>query len=744
MTVTNFDTAGHPMMRFDTNGSAVDAHDGEIQQFTYQGVTRYYWYGTEDDCGLGWGLTAISGNKNPTPWCGYAVYSSDDLNTWTREGTIASDADPAIAATCNWNSCWRPHVVFDPNTDLYVAWGNTEQAPSGYSAWTSPSPAGPWTFRGNPAVRTNAGAIGPYYPANGDEALFVDDDGTGYVVITDGGAGGYSPVVERLTPDFLNSTGATSSEPITGAESPSMFKHGGRYYTFVSKPNAGFSTTGTGYLWATDPLGPWTWGGFISPDSFGGQPTFSGTWRTTDGRSINVYQSDLWYQPGTLARNQGLAGFDLSPITWAPDGTTPVLTRTPAWTENLRFADTGATDHLLPSSAFHAPDAGNWYVSCDVRSGSERSFTFVAPSTGVLTDLKVAVARNGYPNDSGHLDLTAGSNAPGAPVLATTTIPASGPGWSARAYTWHPDVGITSGATYTVTLHSANSAAQSCYGLTAVTGATTMGAAYRATSSAGPWTATGETIKFDLAIRPTVPRGATVVSGPTRLADTQVEAGYTTSVQIEGVGNVPAAGVIGAWVNVTVAGPDADGALVAYPGDGPTSGASTFPYRAGQVRAYAAVVGVGGDGTIRISSSANARVIVDLFGWVTDDTLDSANGRLQVMPAAGTRGRHHPRPRWHARRPDQRGRRALGSERGAGQHHRPDADRRHLHLGRSDGPVEQRHLRCVGVGRRGRGRQPRARPALADRLAHADQRLRAGRHHGRPHRLRQSRHGSRR
>ncbi len=632
VTVTNFDPAGHPITRFDVSGAAVDAHDGEIQQFTYRGVTRYYWYGTQDDCGIGWGRTAISGAKNPTPWCGYGIYSSDDLNTWTYEGQIASGLDPNIEKTCSWNSCWRPRVVFNPNTDLYVAWGNTLLGPSGYTVWTSPSPTGPWTMRGNPTVATNVGGIGPSAPANQDEALYVDTNGTGYVVITDASAGDYTPVVEQLTPDFLDSTGASTSLPITQTESPSMFRHGGRYYLFVSKPNAGFTPTGTAYLWATNPLGPWTYGGLLSADSFGGQPTFTGTWQTTDGRSIVVYQSDLWYHPGVLERNQGLAGYDVSPVTWAGDGVTPILAPTPTWSEKLRFTDSGVADRTLPDSGFHAPDAGNWYVTCDVRNGTRRSFTFQAPSTGVLTDLEIPVARSEYPNDSGHLDLTPGANA-ATSALATAVVPLSGPGWTARPYVWHPDVTVTAGATYTVVLRSANTNSDhSCYGFTYTSGGSAMGDAF--SSTGGVFAATGETVKFDLAIRATVPRGAVVANRSARLALAQVEAGYGMQVRVSGVGDIPASGVIGAWVNLTVSNPDAAGTLVAYPGDGPATTANVFPYQTGQTRSYAALVRVGYDGTIRVASSANATVQVDVTGWVMDDTVDGGSGRLEILPSA--------------------------------------------------------------------------------------------------------------
>src|SRR3954452_18030697 len=75
--VTNFDNAGNQVVRFDTRGNAVDAHDGEIAVF---GGT-YYLYGTAYDCGYRW-------NVGGTPCCGFKVYSSTDLVHWNDRGYL--------------------------------------------------------------------------------------------------------------------------------------------------------------------------------------------------------------------------------------------------------------------------------------------------------------------------------------------------------------------------------------------------------------------------------------------------------------------------------------------------------------------------------------------------------------------------------------------------------------------------------------------------------------------------------
>ena len=66
-----------------------------------------------------------------------------------------------------------------------------------YGVATSAVPQGPFrVVNANIALR---------YSDDGDENIFVDDDGTGYIIYTSL-AEGHSMSIERLTPDFLNST----------------------------------------------------------------------------------------------------------------------------------------------------------------------------------------------------------------------------------------------------------------------------------------------------------------------------------------------------------------------------------------------------------------------------------------------------------------------------------------------------------------------------------------------------------
>ena len=225
----NFDEAGHQVMRFDTEGDPIDAHDGAIAQFG----NRYYLYGTSYDCGYQWTVN--------DRFCGFKVYSSPDLEHWTDEGHVA----PARA--CQF--CFRPHVTYNARTDKYVMWVNDQSVTDRFRAYTADKPIGPFTEAPIPDLPDDT-----YCTADLD--LFVDDDGTGYLACS---RSNWHIAVIELTDDYLSTTGRFAVTGVTRVEAPAMFKRDGTYYLAMSDPNCGYCTgTGTSYLTAKDPLGTWT------------------------------------------------------------------------------------------------------------------------------------------------------------------------------------------------------------------------------------------------------------------------------------------------------------------------------------------------------------------------------------------------------------------------------------------------------------------------------------------------------
>lgn len=252
-TTVNGDERG-ATIRFDVDGNAIDAHDGEIRRFG----DRYFLYGTSYGCGFEW-------QRPGSPFCGFRSYSSPDLVHWTDEGPLFAAAGPLWQVRCDGRSygCYRPHVAFNERTQRYVLWINSYDVGQGYHVFESERPEGPFVEREVPRLAVNGGI--PPGVNNGDHDLFVDEDGTAYLVYTDWRRGG-DIVVEELDERWLTGTGRHVRLGVTATEAPSMFRRGDRYYVTLSDPNCGYCTTGTSYFSAGAPLGPWE--GRAEPDSW--------------------------------------------------------------------------------------------------------------------------------------------------------------------------------------------------------------------------------------------------------------------------------------------------------------------------------------------------------------------------------------------------------------------------------------------------------------------------------------------
>jgi hypothetical protein len=306
--LVNFDDAGHQMVRRDANGNALDAHDGGLALF--DGV--YYLYGTTYACGFAW-------QKAGTPFCGFRSYASTDLTSWVDRGLLFDATTPTWQSRCNGSTygCYRPHVIYNASTKRYVLWINSYDNPSGFHAFQSSTPSGPFIEAPFPVVAVNA-SVPLSQIHNGDENLFVDLDGKGYLVYTDWVAGG-DILVEELDASHLTGTGRFVRLGLRSTEAPAMFRRADLYYITYSDPNCGYcGGTGTSYRTSSSPLGPWQTGKKVSSDSCGGQPSHVTVFPGTGGDSLFLYQSDLW-QNG--APNETKANLFWGLLTFGTNGT---------------------------------------------------------------------------------------------------------------------------------------------------------------------------------------------------------------------------------------------------------------------------------------------------------------------------------------------------------------------------------------------------------------------------------------
>lgn len=124
---------------------------------------------------------------------------------------------------------------------------------------------------------------------------------------------------------------------------------------------------------------------------------------------------------------------------------------------------------------------------------------------------------------------------------------------------------------------------------------------------------------------------------PARIADTRTEgrpvvAGADREIAVTGVGGVPATGVEAVVVNLTATGSTASTDLQLYPaGAEPAVRTSNLNLGRSQTRANLAVVKVGRDGRIGVSTAGGrTHVVLDVVGWYGE-------GGLRFVPAAPVR-----------------------------------------------------------------------------------------------------------
>ena len=445
-TLINFNAKGLQVTRFDSVAAAIDAHDGEIAYFG--GI--FYLYGTSYDCGYEWG------NKS-APFCGFKVYTSFDLVNWTDRGLLFDAATPLWQSRCNGGTygCYRPHVIYNKKTGLYVLWINVYDNRVGYRVFTSKTPAGPFMEIAEPtlAVNNNAPVAGLN---NGDHDTFVDDDGTGYLAYTDWRTGG-SIVIEKLNSDYTSGTGQYMKNITPGqTEAPALMKRNGRYYLLYSDPNCGYcSGTGTAYRTAPSPLGPWSAGVRISDNSAGGQPSFVSTIKL-GAKVIFLYGSDLW---NNGAKNEALANFYWAPLTFSADGSIDPIERQNKVSVALR-PDAAPKPSAADLDSTSGVDGFTSY--CDIGANVQRSQSFVATRTGALSAVSFSTFKNGDPDAGLTVEIYQANDAfqPVGIALSSILILPDAIGWSAKYTTVHPNIFVKSGARYAIVVKSPSTRAR--------------------------------------------------------------------------------------------------------------------------------------------------------------------------------------------------------------------------------------------------------------------------------------------
>ena len=197
--------------------------------------------------------------------------SSDDMVNWTDHGAIEVAGSNGVAkwANCSWAPC-AAHKTINGKEKFFLYFCN---GGNGVSVLTADSPIGPWTDPLGKALITRATPNCSDVVWLFDPAVFVDDDGTGYLCFGGGVPEGQeahpkTSRIVKLGSDMVSLDGVPQT-----IDAPYIFEDSGinkigdkYYYTYCSNWNTsgnsyGLTSGAIEYMVSDNPMGPYTYGG---------------------------------------------------------------------------------------------------------------------------------------------------------------------------------------------------------------------------------------------------------------------------------------------------------------------------------------------------------------------------------------------------------------------------------------------------------------------------------------------------
>ncbi|BCW34993.1 hypothetical protein StoSoilA2_10490 [Arthrobacter sp. StoSoilA2] len=338
----------------DNNGNLLQAHGGQVvTSKDPQGRTIYYLYGEDRTNGYhsspgvhayssydlynwkdeGVALKAMSSadqfTNDPYFQSLYSGYTTEQKNAVYRDlGTVPVDGQtPPILE--------RPKVIYNAATHKWVMWvhadgpsatSTAQYAKANAGVAISDSPFGPFryidSYRLHKAAAGDPTNLAPNNPGMArDMNLFVDDDGTGYIIYSS--EENKTMFISKLNADYtyLSASPDTAVEGVDfrrafvndSRESPAIFKYQGRYF-IINSGTTGWAANPAQYGTATNILGEWTempnpFTGDVAWNSNNSQPTSVIPVDAANGKFI--YMGDRW----NGGSDQALA---TAPMVWLP------------------------------------------------------------------------------------------------------------------------------------------------------------------------------------------------------------------------------------------------------------------------------------------------------------------------------------------------------------------------------------------------------------------------------------------
>ncbi|HTQ03663.1 MAG TPA: family 43 glycosylhydrolase [Polyangiaceae bacterium] len=301
----------------DTSGNPIYSQGGGVIQVS----DTYYWYGVKYDGAPTYEANPTKDNSD-TSFNAVTCYSSQDLVNWKFEGNAlaASDSGTEVAGA-SWLG--RLGVAYNKNTQKYVLVSQYQgTAGDGELFATSDTPTGAFTFDHIQATVENVAN-----QTTGDQTLFIDDDGSAYVVCSSSMGRSNLYVAPLHAADYLSVDAATRIFGGPGREGNAMFKYADHYY-FCSSDLHGWNASHTYCISATNIMGPYgTEFVLANTDADFSHVTQTGFFVTVQGSAQQtvIFAGDRW---ADFAGN-GLGFNQWMPLTF--DGTTPAFQSLSEW-----------------------------------------------------------------------------------------------------------------------------------------------------------------------------------------------------------------------------------------------------------------------------------------------------------------------------------------------------------------------------------------------------------------------------
>ncbi|KAJ3998604.1 galactan 1,3-beta-galactosidase [Lentinula boryana] len=282
----------------DTEGNVIQAHGGGFLKVD----STYYWFG-EDKV------------LDSTLFHAVSCYTSTDLETWTRQNDALSPISGTMISTSDVVE--RPKVIFNTKNSEYVMWFHSDTSNYGAAmvgVATANTPCGPYTYKGS---------WKPLGADSRDEGLFLDDNGTAYLLYASDNNQNFK--ISMLDTDYYNVTEEVSV--LTGAtlEAPGVIKRDNVYYLIASH-TSGWDPNPNKVFTASSLAGPWSSQVDIAPEdtnTFYSQNAYDMPLGTN-----GIYMGDRWDVSAL-----GSSTYIWFPLSWASG--LPVIVQADVWSVNL-------------------------------------------------------------------------------------------------------------------------------------------------------------------------------------------------------------------------------------------------------------------------------------------------------------------------------------------------------------------------------------------------------------------------